>query len=274
MSQEQPPVRSRRELRKARDEALGKNQDAGTPGAGGVAPASKQPAATGQGRCSAHRRGPTPGQQLQPWRLLQPGHRRTRPPGGSRPRGFRAGRLGGRAFLPDQGPGPRRPANHQGAGGKGRAAFRRRAAHAPPAPADAAQGTGSHLGHGRGPACSRRSRCPACRAWRGTHEGARVRLAMPSSSPRRKPAGRRPAAVRGRAGRDDGWRTARRHDCRAGPRGPCADRRAGQEPARQDGAHRGHGPRSRGPGDPGRADCLGRTGGRAQQAGHGQAETG
>jgi hypothetical protein len=46
MSQEQPPVRSRRELRKARDEALGKNQDAGTPGVGGVAPASKQPAKT------------------------------------------------------------------------------------------------------------------------------------------------------------------------------------------------------------------------------------
>ncbi|MBT2552397.1 hypothetical protein [Arthrobacter sp. ISL-5] len=46
MSQEQPPVRSRRELRKARDEALGKNQDAGTPGAGGVVPASKQPAKT------------------------------------------------------------------------------------------------------------------------------------------------------------------------------------------------------------------------------------
>lgn len=48
MSQEQPPVRSRRELRKARDEALGKNQDAGTTGAGGVAPASKQPANTGK----------------------------------------------------------------------------------------------------------------------------------------------------------------------------------------------------------------------------------
>jgi hypothetical protein len=47
MSQEQPPVRSRRELRKARDEALGKNQDAGTTGAGGVAPASKHPADTG-----------------------------------------------------------------------------------------------------------------------------------------------------------------------------------------------------------------------------------
>ena len=48
MSQEQPPVRSRRELRKARDEALGKNQDAGTTGAGVVAPASKQPASTGK----------------------------------------------------------------------------------------------------------------------------------------------------------------------------------------------------------------------------------
>jgi hypothetical protein len=44
MSQEQPPVRSRRELRKARDEALGKNRDdASTTRAGGVAPASKQP---------------------------------------------------------------------------------------------------------------------------------------------------------------------------------------------------------------------------------------
>ncbi|KRE66753.1 hypothetical protein ASG92_15720 [Arthrobacter sp. Soil736] len=48
MSQEQPPVRSRRELRKARDEALGKNQDAGTSAAGEVGPASKQPANTGK----------------------------------------------------------------------------------------------------------------------------------------------------------------------------------------------------------------------------------
>jgi hypothetical protein len=44
MSQEQPPIRSRRELRKARDEALGTNQDdASTTGAGGVGPASKPP---------------------------------------------------------------------------------------------------------------------------------------------------------------------------------------------------------------------------------------
>jgi hypothetical protein len=44
MSQEQPPIRSRRELRKARDEALGKNgDDASTTGAGEVAPASKPP---------------------------------------------------------------------------------------------------------------------------------------------------------------------------------------------------------------------------------------
>lgn len=44
MSQEQPPIRSRRELRKARDEAQGKIRDASTAGAGEVAPATKQPA--------------------------------------------------------------------------------------------------------------------------------------------------------------------------------------------------------------------------------------
>ncbi len=46
MSQEQPPIRSRRELRKARDAAQGKVREAGSPGAGEVAPASK--AAAGQ----------------------------------------------------------------------------------------------------------------------------------------------------------------------------------------------------------------------------------
>lgn len=41
MSQEQPPIRSRRELRKARDEALAKNRNAAPPGAGESAPTSK-----------------------------------------------------------------------------------------------------------------------------------------------------------------------------------------------------------------------------------------
>lgn len=44
MSQEQPPIRSRRELRQARDERLEANQEAGTPGPGAVPPASKNPA--------------------------------------------------------------------------------------------------------------------------------------------------------------------------------------------------------------------------------------
>ena len=44
MSQEQPPIRSRRELRQARDERLEANQEAGTPGAGAVPPASNVPA--------------------------------------------------------------------------------------------------------------------------------------------------------------------------------------------------------------------------------------
>jgi hypothetical protein len=43
MSQEQPPIRSRRELRRARDEAQGTTRDASTTGAGEVAPATKQP---------------------------------------------------------------------------------------------------------------------------------------------------------------------------------------------------------------------------------------
>ncbi|KQN88737.1 hypothetical protein [Arthrobacter sp. Leaf69] len=44
MSQEQPPIRSRRELRQARDERLEANQEAGTPGAAAVPPASNVPA--------------------------------------------------------------------------------------------------------------------------------------------------------------------------------------------------------------------------------------
>ena len=44
MSQEQQPIRSRRELRKARDEALAQNRNAAPPGAGESAPASKPPA--------------------------------------------------------------------------------------------------------------------------------------------------------------------------------------------------------------------------------------
>jgi len=47
MSQEQQPIRSRRELRKARNEALAKNRNAAPPGAGESAPASKPPAAKG-----------------------------------------------------------------------------------------------------------------------------------------------------------------------------------------------------------------------------------
>ena len=45
MSQEQPPIRSRRQLRQARDERLESNQEAGTPGPGAVPPASTDPAA-------------------------------------------------------------------------------------------------------------------------------------------------------------------------------------------------------------------------------------
>ena len=44
MSQEQQPIRSRRELRKARDEALAQNRNAAPPGAGESVPASKPPA--------------------------------------------------------------------------------------------------------------------------------------------------------------------------------------------------------------------------------------
>ena len=46
MSQEQPPIRSRRELRQARDERLEANQEAGTPGPGAVPPASNDAAST------------------------------------------------------------------------------------------------------------------------------------------------------------------------------------------------------------------------------------
>lgn len=49
MSQEQQPIRSRRELRKARDEALAKNRNAAPPGAGESAPASKPAASKGPG---------------------------------------------------------------------------------------------------------------------------------------------------------------------------------------------------------------------------------
>ncbi|MBT2531543.1 hypothetical protein J7E83_05250 [Arthrobacter sp. ISL-48] len=51
MSQEQPPVRSRRELRQARDE----QQATGSAGPGLVSPASKQPADSGPGQTQAQR---------------------------------------------------------------------------------------------------------------------------------------------------------------------------------------------------------------------------
>src|SRR6478735_3213413 len=47
MSQEQQPIRSRRELRKARDEALATNRNAAPPGAGEHVPASKPPVSKG-----------------------------------------------------------------------------------------------------------------------------------------------------------------------------------------------------------------------------------
>ncbi|WP_024368349.1 hypothetical protein, partial [Arthrobacter sp. TB 26] len=48
MSQEQPPIRSRRELRQARDERLEANQESGTPGPGTVPPASTTPVDPGE----------------------------------------------------------------------------------------------------------------------------------------------------------------------------------------------------------------------------------
>ncbi|MGP4032221.1 hypothetical protein [Pseudarthrobacter sp. 1C304] len=47
MSQEQPPIRSRRELRQARDERQETGRETGTPGPGAVPPASTGPASTG-----------------------------------------------------------------------------------------------------------------------------------------------------------------------------------------------------------------------------------
>ena len=53
MSQEQPPVRSRRQLRQARDERLESNQETGTPGPGAVPPASNNPATPRSGSAVA-----------------------------------------------------------------------------------------------------------------------------------------------------------------------------------------------------------------------------
>ncbi|MDR7081113.1 hypothetical protein J2X01_000382 [Arthrobacter ginsengisoli] len=47
MSQEQPPIRSRRQLRQARDERLEANRETGTPGPGAVHPASNSAAPNG-----------------------------------------------------------------------------------------------------------------------------------------------------------------------------------------------------------------------------------
>lgn len=62
MSQEQPPIRSRRELRKARDAAQGNIREAGTTGAGEVAPASNQPASTEPAANQAAAKVPAAGQ--------------------------------------------------------------------------------------------------------------------------------------------------------------------------------------------------------------------
>ncbi|HSL35238.1 MAG TPA: hypothetical protein VK883_00295 [Arthrobacter sp.] len=53
MSQEQPPIRSRRQLRLARDERLEANQEPGTPGPGAVPPASNHPASDNPGSVPA-----------------------------------------------------------------------------------------------------------------------------------------------------------------------------------------------------------------------------
>src|ERR671926_395923 len=61
MSQEQPPIRSRRELRKARDEALAKKRNAAPPGAGETAPASKPPVAKAPAANPPASKGPVSG---------------------------------------------------------------------------------------------------------------------------------------------------------------------------------------------------------------------
>ena len=160
MSQEQPPIRSRRELRKARDEALAQNRNAAPQGAGEVTPASK-PAAP---------KAPAPNQPVSkrpasatPVTSTPAGPGKT---DSSRPAGD-GGQSNARGRVRRAAPGPvDTPASGSAAerssqirardraalrtikelAEKEEAAFRRWPADAPAAEADAAQGAGSHLG--------------------------------------------------------------------------------------------------------------------------------
>ena len=172
MSQEQPPIRSRRELRQARDERLEANQEAGTPGPGAVPPASNDPASKNAASKNPAAGTPRPAGVVDPGEPTEAeitGRRRIAGPRGLGPQHRRL-----RAVLAGPCPGPRHPAHHQGTCRKRRQPRRRRTAHPAPAPAAAAGGR-------NGPGNLRQPDCP--------------RLPADPGHPDRSPARRRSSAA-------------------------------------------------------------------------------
>ena len=265
MSQEQPPVRSRRELRQARDE---KNQAAG-PGCQ-LSPASKHAAA---GRCSAPGGLATPGQHAT-WRTPA--------------RGTSAGRAAGwlhAPWIPCRRSAAERSSQIRA---RDRAALRtikeleekegqlsgRRPSHPPAAAAAAAQGTGRHLGQSCGPARCRRPvppAQPAGRASRRPRPARRAQAARRSARPQRQQPQATPASA-GAAGRRTELPDGMSVEQALAARSLIAEQAKNQLAKMEHIASTGS--RSRGSGHPGRADRPGRAGRRPEPPGHGQAETG
>ncbi len=268
MSQEQPPIRSRRELRQARDER--QEVEPGTPAPRGPA-RCRSPACPASGTAPAARPdGANPASR--PTRGTDRGRNHRPPPHPGPVDSVRTTRR--RTVLPDPGPRPGRAAHHQGTRGKGGPALARRSAHAPPAPAPAA-GRGDrpcHLGQPDRAACPRRG--PAL-----VPQAARPGQPRPQAA---CPAGRHPQPGRRRPESAADAERARAPGSKL-PEGMTVEQalaarellaEAGPQPGRQDGTHRRHGPRRRRPGSPRRADRPGRARRRPEPAGGREAEAG
>ncbi len=142
MSQEQPPIRSRRELRQARDERQEVNPGTGTTGAGAFRLLRQRAARQAPALDRAARMPAFSARPEEPTEAETSGRRRVTGPVDAVQSAPRP------AVLADPRPRPGDPAHHQGARREGRPAVRRGAAHAPPT-ASPATGRGNgprHLG--------------------------------------------------------------------------------------------------------------------------------
>ena len=271
MSQEQPPIRSRRELRQARDERLEANQEAGTPGPGAVPPASK----SGPDRIPSS--GTAAGHAVDPGEPTEAeitGRRRMPGPvdsvrstaGSERSSQVRAR---DRATLRTIKELAEKEGNLAGGGPPTRRQLRLMQLAAETAPATAANMIV--------PASPRTRATPVVSPARRDAPKGPARGRCPDGTPRQKasPTASRPGARRSRRPRRRARRAGSRgNDRGTGPGRPRTPGPAGPKPAGQDGAHQRHGPRRRRSGRSGGADRPGRTGRGAEPPRRRQAEAG